>query len=562
MSNVDNLPNALKVAIETTRPSLILYLHAAGETPEASVLRDLLVEVGLEDGRVVFLPVGDETAPDQQVLVGLIEQHQLRASLVVFSASLAFGHCAAWASIASTCLSEDGLMIGCHPISDQRDLAVQELGRAFGHNFSLGLSHWFLSPYCLVMRPLNSLVAGRTDIFKLFSFEEELEAVPDRGAFLQLSRAGIACLYPTQGGTPYRNEPGLMLQDGVMRPSDSILYYPEANESEGVTDPGFMAYARNLRMQGAHSLIYASHDSLYKDSYNPCAHRHFDLVPPWDPLIRTHDLGLGQPVYTTYFLREMRVQEPVVVVNWPDSYCYHHWIYYLLPKFWYLDELPELADLPIVMSPLLARFQREYLDLLGLTESKRFIFVDKSLTYRFERAYVPTIYERPYHTGAGVRWMRERLLPKAGAVPAGYEDGLYYVTRRNVTSRQILNEDEMIAYLEGLGFKSLDWAEHSVREQIALAKHAKAIIIPNGSGVTNLIFASPGLRYLNIAGRGHTELGDRAMVDWTIFTVNELGGQAYHAVADQSGFDSMTHSVAPMRMDMAVFKETVERMMA
>jgi len=556
----DNLRNALRALIGTLRPSLVLYVHVVDNAPEASALSALLAEAAIDGSRLVFLPDAGKGAPDRGRLADLLEHNKLQAGLVVFSASLPLEHCLVWASIAEACLTEGGMMIGAHPLSEQRDQDVQDLARTFRHNVTLGADYWFSTPYLRLTQPFPVQLLGSTESFKLTSLEDDLENVADRDVFLSLTRAGIPCRHTVEGGVAYRNVPGMTMKDGVLQAPDFVDYFP-SNETGGVTDGGFLAYARDLRVQGGHALLYSRHDTLYKESYLATAHRHLDLVGPWDPMISKHDAGLSSPVHATFFPRQLRIRDEVVVVNFPDLHCYNHWISYTLSKFWYLDAFPELADLPIVMSPLTVRFQREYLDLLGISQSKRFIFYDKSVCYRLDRAYVPTILERPYHTGAGVRWVRDKLLPHAAAVPEGYEDGLYYVTRRN-QSRGILNEDDLIAYLEGQGFKCLDWAQYSVREQIALARNAKAVVVPFGSGVSNLIFASPGLRCLYINGVGHPELGEKAIADWSVFTVAELDGKAYHAPADQSEFAALPHSVAPMRVDMARFKPTLERMMA
>ena len=312
-----------------------------------------------------------------------------------------------------------------------------------------------------------------------------------------------------------------------------------------------------------HAHVYSQNDTIYKESFTALDQKHLDMVRPWDPFTLTSTIsveGAVMEVSRTFCTREIQIKGDCIIVNMPDIWCFHHWVYYVLPKFWYLDQFPELAHLPIVMSPLTSKFQVEYLELLGIGKNHRFIFADRSLSYRIESAYLPTIFERPYHTGANLTWLRDCMLKFGDCLPAGYEAGLYYVTRRNVQSRNVLNENQIIETLTPLGFKCLDWAEFNVREQISLARNARVIIIPNGSGISNLVYFSPGVKCLLIVGVGNNngipELNnDQGLLDLTTFTIAELGGKSYVVAAQYVG-EGMPQSVAPMIIDMKLFIET------
>src|SRR3546814_13955182 len=98
-------------------------------------------------------------------------------------------------------------------------------------------------------------------------------------------------------------------------------------------------------------------------------------------------------------------------------------------------------------------------------------------------------------------WLRSHFLPKAAALPEGCEGGRYYITRRDGIGRSVVNEDEMIALAEARGFRVMEWSSYSLAEQIALARHASMIICYHGSGLTNMVFTSPGCRLLEILDR-------------------------------------------------------------
>ena len=73
-----------------------------------------------------------------------------------------------------------------------------------------------------------------------------------------------------------------------------------------------------------------------------------------------------------------------------------------------------------------------------------------------------------------------------------------YISRNNAKSRRILNEDELINFLEPYGFERIILESLSVVEQAELFSQAKMIIAPHGSGLTNLVFCQPGTQVIEL----------------------------------------------------------------
>ncbi|MGL6135708.1 MAG: glycosyltransferase family 61 protein, partial [Planktothrix sp.] len=73
-----------------------------------------------------------------------------------------------------------------------------------------------------------------------------------------------------------------------------------------------------------------------------------------------------------------------------------------------------------------------------------------------------------------------------------------YITRNSAKSRRILNEDELLAVLQPLGFQSIQLESMSVLEQAALFSQAEIIIGPHGSGLTNLVFCQPQTQVIEL----------------------------------------------------------------
>lgn len=93
------------------------------------------------------------------------------------------------------------------------------------------------------------------------------------------------------------------------------------------------------------------------------------------------------------------------------------------------------------------------------------------------------------------RTLRGRLLP------CGRGEGLgkrIYITRRDATKRHVANEDELMANLAERGFTMVCPGELPWTEQIAAFAHADWIVGPHGAGFTNILFARPGSRLVEL----------------------------------------------------------------
>ena len=73
-----------------------------------------------------------------------------------------------------------------------------------------------------------------------------------------------------------------------------------------------------------------------------------------------------------------------------------------------------------------------------------------------------------------------------------------YLSRTTSKNRQLLNEVDLISELEKHGFTAVNLEELSFETQIRLIRGADIIVAPHGAGLSNMIFASPHTRFLEI----------------------------------------------------------------
>ncbi|MBB5765938.1 capsular polysaccharide biosynthesis protein [Methylorubrum rhodesianum] len=74
-----------------------------------------------------------------------------------------------------------------------------------------------------------------------------------------------------------------------------------------------------------------------------------------------------------------------------------------------------------------------------------------------------------------------------------------FVSRQSVLSRRISNFDEVENLLHEHGFRTVDPAEHTLKEQIDIFSGAEIIVGTMGAGMTNVVFSDPSSYVVNFA---------------------------------------------------------------
>jgi tetratricopeptide (TPR) repeat protein len=73
-----------------------------------------------------------------------------------------------------------------------------------------------------------------------------------------------------------------------------------------------------------------------------------------------------------------------------------------------------------------------------------------------------------------------------------------YISRSKCSYRRVINDKNVIKLLSGFGFVTVLLESMSLDQQIALFAHAKVIVAPHGSGLTNIIFCQPGTKVIEL----------------------------------------------------------------
>lgn len=92
-----------------------------------------------------------------------------------------------------------------------------------------------------------------------------------------------------------------------------------------------------------------------------------------------------------------------------------------------------------------------------------------------------------------IRETRSRLLASLGDRSGPARGRRVFVSRADAVGRRIVNEDELIAALERLGFERVCLSGMTLRDQARIFSDAEVVIGPHGAGLTNILFARNAL---------------------------------------------------------------------
>ena len=179
--------------------------------------------------------------------------------------------------------------------------------------------------------------------------------------------------------------------------------------------------------------------------------------------------------------------------------AYFHWMFDVMTRFDLLQRsgLIETID-KFVVNASDSSYQAETLEILGIPQDK-LLESRCNLHITADQLIVPSI----SYDGAGAvsKWkceyLKQAFLNEQQAVNTDYSERIY-ISRQQASYRRIVNDEEVIKYLEKLGFRSVKLETMSVAEQASCLAAAKVVVAPHGGGLTNLVFCSPGTKVIEI----------------------------------------------------------------
>jgi len=96
-----------------------------------------------------------------------------------------------------------------------------------------------------------------------------------------------------------------------------------------------------------------------------------------------------------------------------------------------------------------------------------------------------------------------------------------FVSRKDGAYRFILNEDEIFALFEPLGFVRYELSKMTIEEQISLFQNAEIVVGEHGAGLVNLLFCKPGTVVIELF---------QALIETCMWWLSLVNNLEYHPV--------------------------------
>lgn len=190
---------------------------------------------------------------------------------------------------------------------------------------------------------------------------------------------------------------------------------------------------------------------------------------------------------------------------------YYHWVFDLMAKMAYINNYPELFDVPILVDETVFRHST-CMNLLNdlNTHNHRIEKVSRnanilvkelfyfspvtwsSAFYKNEKQ-MRSVLERYAKDDFSMDYIRKLLFKKTEICDSEVVEKIF-ISRGEGRKKRLVNEDELANLAAEKGFKIIDPSEFSIYEQIVLFSNAKYIIGDEGAAFVNLLFCKEGTK--------------------------------------------------------------------
>ena len=197
------------------------------------------------------------------------------------------------------------------------------------------------------------------------------------------------------------------------------------------------------------------------------------------------------PLRLSHLPRQRGTPHTVAVLTNGTCHNFFHWMMEAVPRL----DLYERSGVTFdrVYAPIRHRFQRDSLALLGIPRN-RILPATRPAHVAAARLMASSVH------GSPSRWKTDFLFDRltSGLPPFAGTGSRIYIARRHRRSRAVVNETEILAELEPLGFERCVLESMPLADQIAVFHRAEWVVGPHGAGLTNLAFCRPGTHVVEI----------------------------------------------------------------
>ncbi|MBY0011894.1 glycosyltransferase family 61 protein [Paenibacillus typhae] len=314
--------------------------------------------------------------------------------------------------------------------------------------------------------------------------------------------------------------------------------HPYLNSYTLQPEGGYIAYIPNGRVWGPSGSILTSEDKLI-----------YDLSPEYDGQLNRMLTVEEHPALHRQKAREhYNLKGTAAALTFCGSPNYFHWLYDVLPRLGML-RIQNIPFQTLIMNPNpYGTFVQETLTMFGIAESS-IIRTGDDKEIQAELLVAPSLMMNSHYPPWATSTLRKFMLP--GRDTTLRSPGRIFISRSKVSSRRIINENEVIRCLESYGFVPVRMEDWTVAQQIQLFASAEAIVSPHGAGLSNLAFCMKGTVVVEIFHRRHV-----VPTYWMISNHNKLDYYMMYGQADETLQDRFS-GFADFSVDLDLLKQTL-----
>ncbi len=264
------------------------------------------------------------------------------------------------------------------------------------------------------------------------------------------------------------------------------LYIPIKYPNSNIDN--FLCKLSNAKIYSSWGFYFTSNNEIIKE------------VLPFDKILTLRsELGGRFAFYKLRFKKKTDLNVFSLQSIW--NVCFGHWIHETLPKLFILKDVGYLdkIDAFILGDGCKSKFHNDSLEIFGIDKNK-IIYISDQTEILCKNLYLSSFPSENTHYPD--IWICNKYRELSKELIKNYDATKFpkkiYLTRRNVKTRRILNEDNLMDILSKLGYEMICPEEYSLQEQFCMFYNADKIISILGSGLTNLVCSKPSISVLGI----------------------------------------------------------------
>lgn len=203
------------------------------------------------------------------------------------------------------------------------------------------------------------------------------------------------------------------------------------------------------------------------------------------------------------------IAEPALYLTRYGILNYGHYLTDIAPRLYWFRQL--FPDIKIVIHPQTPKTILKLLTFLGFDEQKYLTIGDEPVL--FHQLYFIELWNKHplVHSEKIFAFLDE--VKKNVLTSADYNKSFVrktffkketwptkiFVSRKDASTRQIVNHDEVYRFLKKQGFVEISCGALSIEDQIKYFSAAESIIGISGAAMTNMVFSNPGAKVINLS---------------------------------------------------------------